>query len=62
MTFNKEFVTATKNVPMDTENIVSLLALVALLTFFYIVFGRFVQPGAEKCESSRMSYTNAAAA
>ncbi|KAK4549674.1 hypothetical protein LTR36_004975 [Oleoguttula mirabilis] len=35
-------------VKMDTENIVSLLALVGLLSFFYFAFGRLVEQGGEK--------------
>ena len=44
-----------------TENILSLLALISLLAFFYNAFDRMIQPSREKAGESRLSYGTAMA-
>jgi len=61
MSFHNELVVPPYFVQLDTENIVSLLALVALLTFFHSAFEKLIQPGGGKESESRWSYGNSAA-
>ena len=46
---------------MDTENVLSFLALIVLLTFFYFAFGRLVEQS-EKRNDHRLGYINFMAA
>lgn len=62
MAFHDEFVVPPYYVRMDTETIISLLILVGLLSFFYFAFGKLMEHGGEKGDSSRMSYGSATAA
>lgn len=62
MAFHDELVVPPYYVTMDTENIISLLVLVGLITFFHFAFGRLVQPGREKQRENRMSYGSVQAA
>lgn len=62
MSFHNQLDIPPYYIQVDTENIVSLLALVGLLSFFYLAFGRLIEQGGEKRDSSRMSYGSATAA
>ena len=48
-----------------TENVLSGLVLVALLTYFYVAFGKLIQTGGDKLDDrkmeSRVYYSSAAA-
>jgi hypothetical protein len=47
---------------MDAENIISFVALVGLLVYFYFAFARLMQPGGDKHSLGRLSYGSAGAA
>lgn len=49
-------------IQMDPENIISLLLLVGLLTFFYFAFDRLIQRGGQKQDGNRFSYGDATTA
>lgn len=46
----------------DYENMISLLALLGLSTFFYFAFDRLYQPGGGKHMHGKLFYTDAGAA
>lgn len=61
MSLNDDIVIQPYIVSMDTENVVSLLVLVGLLTFFYFAFGRLYEAGGKR-DDHRMSYGSSTAA
>ncbi|KAK5702071.1 hypothetical protein LTR97_004891 [Elasticomyces elasticus] len=62
MAFHNEVIIPRYLVQVDTEGIISLLALLGLLAFFQVTFGRLVHPGMDKQREDRMSYGSSAAA
>lgn len=48
---------------MHTENLISAVVLVGLLTYFYMAFSKLIQPGGDKQRAgSRVYYSSPAAA
>ncbi|KAK5724311.1 hypothetical protein LTR15_004355 [Elasticomyces elasticus] len=62
MAFHNEVIIPPYFVQLNAESIISLLALIGLLAFFQVTFGRLVHPGMDKQREDRMSYGSSAAA
>ncbi|KAK4957943.1 hypothetical protein LTR10_004366 [Elasticomyces elasticus] len=62
MAFHNEVIIPPYVVQLNAESIISVLALIGLLAFFQVTFGRLVHPGMDKQREDRMSYGSSAAA